>query len=377
MLRLKRHIVTEVIEVFFAVIVALILIMVSFQFAKLLSQAASGKIVGSAVYQLVALQAVNLFVLLTPFAFFIAMLIALSRLASDNELIAMRAAGYSEWRTYQALLTIALPLAGFIVFMTLQVLPHILSLNYTLLNKAQKESELSIIQPGQFRTIGGKMTLFVADVDDKHFSKFFVWQNNEGTESVTVAKQGNQYERDEERYIDLQQGSRYTVEPNGSSHLLSFSTLTALLPAVSPKSRKEKMKAVPTATLLTVPSQGNRIELQRRISPALSILLLTICAPLLVQFNPRENRYGKFVTAILIYALYANSQYIFQALIEDKQLPIVPGIYTSHLVFGGLLILWVWWRFRRNRPKPAKLAKHQAANALPPSNTTTVSAHGD
>lgn len=358
MLRLKRHIVTEIVEVFFAVIIALILIMVSFQFAKLLSQAAAGKIVGTAIYQLVALQAVNLFVLLTPFAFFIAMLIALSRLASDNELIAMKAVGYSDFRTYQALFSIALPLAAFIAFMTLQVLPKVLTLNYKLLQKAQKESELSIIQPGQFRTIGGKTTIFVADVDDKQFAKFFVWQSDDrGSESITVAKSGVQYERDGERYIDLDSGSRYSLSPDGSSQLLTFERLTALLPTVSPPNRKAKMKAVSTADLLSEQSIESHIEIQRRISPALSIILLALCAPMLVQFNPRENRYGKFVSAILIYAIYANSQYIFQALIEDKQLPIVPGIYSAHLLFAGLLLLWAWLRFieRRRQPRPSLL----------------------
>lgn len=365
MLRLKRHIVTEIAEVFFAVIVALILIMISFQFAKLLSQAAAGKIVGTAIYQLVALQAVNLFVLLTPFAFFIAMLIALSRLASDNELIAMKSVGYSDFRTYQALLSIALPLAAFIAFMTLQVLPKVLSLNYDLLQKAQKESELSIIQPGQFRTIGGNTTIFVADVDDKQFSKFFVWQRNRDTESVTVAQSGVQKERDEERYLDLDKGSRYSLSPDGSSQLLTFERLTALLPTVASTNRKAKMKAVPTTALLSTPSIENRIEIQRRLSPAISILLLALCAPMLVQFNPRENRYGKFVSAILIYAIYANSQYIFQALIEDNKLAIMPGIYTAHVIFAGLLLLWAWLRLLGQRGK-----RHTS----PPTLSTTADA---
>lgn len=351
MLRLKRHIVTEIAEVFFAVIVALILIMVSFQFAKLLSEVVAGKIIGTAIYQLVALQAVNLFVLLTPFAFFFAMLIALSRLASDNELIAMQAVGFSYWRIYQALLLIALPLASLIAFMTLQVLPKILDLNETLLNKARKESELSIIQPGQFRTIGGKTTIFVADVDDKQFSKFFIWQYNRGSESITVAKSGHQYEKGTERYIDLQQGSRYTMAENGTSHLLSFSSMTALLPTIPTKNRKEKLKASTTIDLLANPNISSRIEIQKRLSPAISILLLTICAPLLVQFNPRENRYGKFVIAILIYAIYANSQFIFQALIEDGKFPILPGVYSSHIVFGGLLFLWASSRRIGKRPE--------------------------
>lgn len=355
MLRLKRHIITEIIEVFFAVIIALILIMVSFQFAKLLSQAASGKIAGTAIFQLVALQAVYLFVLLAPFAFFIAMLIAMTRLANDNELIAMRAVGFSTAHTYQALLTLGIPLAGLILYLTLAVVPEVRNLNYTLLEKAKKESELSIIQPGQFRTIGGNTTIFVADVSDKAFSKFFVWQRQEDVESITVSKAGNQREQDGERYIDLTQGSRYSQnQKDNTSQLFTFERMTALLPTVEAKKRSHRIKGRSTVELLKKPTLSNQAELQRRISPAISILLLVICAPLLVQFNPRENRYGKFAIAILIYAIYTNSQHTFQALILKKSIGVYPGVYSAHLIFAGLIIAWILWRLSiHNRPVKA------------------------
>ncbi len=79
--RLKRYIVTEIAEVFFAVVVTLTLIMLSFQFVMLLNQAANGKIVGNAIFKLLSLHTINLFVELSPFSFFIACLIGLSKLA--------------------------------------------------------------------------------------------------------------------------------------------------------------------------------------------------------------------------------------------------------------------------------------------------------
>lgn len=340
MLRLKRHIVTEILEVFFAVIVALTLIMVSFQFAKLLGMAAAGRISGGAVYQLVVLQGVRLAVLLTPFAFFIATLIALSRLANDNELIAMKSVGYSDWHTYQALLIVAVPLAVFILVVSLWVLPNIMRLNYDLLQKARKESELSIIQPGNFRTVGGNTTVFVADIDSNQFSKFFVWQQLRGEESVTVARQGKQVNEEEKRHIELTQGTRYFVSDTGQESLMSFERLTALLPEISQVRRSERLSTQPTAQLYHEVGLDKRLEIQRRISPALTIVLLALLAPLLVQFNPRANRYGKFVIAILSYAIYTNSQFFMQALIERGSLPIVPGLYTAHVIF---IILWLLW----------------------------------
>lgn len=360
MLRLKRHIVTEITEIFLAVIIALILIMISFQFAKLLSEAAAGKIVGSAIYQLVALQTVNLFVLLTPFAFFIAVLIGLSKLATDNELIAMKSVGYSDAKTYQALFVLAIPLALIILLLTLNVLPKVLSLSYHLKEKAQKESELSVIQPGNFRTIGGNVTVFVADVDNKDFSQFFVWQRGVNDESITVAKAGKQVEKDGERYLELESGSRYSWTKD-SAYLMLFEHFVGLLPKVESSSRTQRLKSTSTAALLANPTLANRVEFQRRLTPAISILLLAVCAPLLVQFNPRENRYGKFVIAILIYALYLNSQYIFKALIESNKLSVIPGIYTAHITFFAWLLVWIIWRYYRQRPRKTSRGRHAQA----------------
>ncbi len=349
MLRLKRHIVTEIIGVFLAVVVALILIITSFQFAKLLAEATAGKIVGDAIYNLLFLKAINLFVLLTPFAFFIAVLISLSKLATDNELIAMKSVGYSDIKTYEAIFLFAIPLAGIILWLTLFILPDILTLNYQLKQKAKEESKLSIIQPGNFRTIGGNTTVFVADVDDNTFSKFFVWQRLPGSESVTAAVNGRQYTKDRDRFIELYNGSRYSVADDKTSSMMIFERFEVLMPEIKPPSRIMRLKAIPTSELMNNPTTAYRIEIQRRISPAISILLLALFAPLLVQFNPRENRYGKFAIAILIYALYANSQYIFQAMIYNQWLPIVPGIYSAHIIFLAIIILWMGWRHAANK----------------------------
>lgn len=337
--RLKKHIITEMMEVFLAVITALILIMVSFQFAKLLGEAASGKIVGAAVFKLVALHSVNLFVLLTPFAFFIAVLISLSKLATDNELIAMKALGYGKLQTYTAIFSVAAPLALLILYLTLDLLPKTRELSYDLREKARKESELSLIQPGNFRTIGNQTTIYVANVDEQQFSQFFVWQANEQGESATVAANGQQFSQDNQRFLALDSGSRITENSDGTQ-LMQFERLLALLPAVTDINRNQRIKAVPTKTLLSEKNIDNQLELQRRFSPALSIFLLALFAPLLVQVNPRENRYGKYVIAILTYAIYLNSQYIFQALVENGKLSILPGMHTSHLLF--LLILFIW-----------------------------------
>ncbi len=349
MKQIKKHIVTEVISVFFAVIAILILIMVSFQFAKLLAMAASGKIVGSAIFKLVALNTISLFVLLTPFAFFIACLITLSKFASDNELIAMKSVGHSNFDTIKALLIVAIPLAFLVIYLTLFMLPQSYSLSQKLTDQAKKESEISFLQPGNFRTIGSKTVLFVADINDKKFTRFFVWQKDKKGEAITIAKTGEQKYIKDDRYIELQSGTRFAEDKSKkTTALMIFDKLLLLLPEVKKTTRKQKLKSVPTSVLLKNKTLSNRIEFQRRISPAISIILLSIFVVFLVQFNPRESSRGRFIIAVLIYVIYSNSQYILQVLIEKNGLPIFPGVYLSHIIFGAIILIWLGLKKGKN-----------------------------
>lgn len=339
--RLKRHIVTEIGEVFLAVVITLILIMLSFQFVMLLNQAANGKIVGAAIFKLLSLHAVNLFVELTPFAFFIACLITLTRLASDRELIAMQSLGMGIKGLYQAIFYITLPLALFMLYLTLFMLPTTLSLYQELTQQAKKESELSVLQPGSFRNIGKNTTIFVSAIDENNaFSRFFIWQRNQNSESITVALAGKQIEEKGKRYIELTQGSRFQQDA-GNANIISFNRFLGLLPSIAVEQDKDKVKAKSTQQLFNDPSNESRIEFQRRISPAISIILLALFSPILVQFNPRENRYGRFIIAILTYLLYVQSQYIIQALVENDKFPTFPGVYFSHFIFFILVMLLI------------------------------------
>ena len=124
-----------------------------------------------------------------------------------------------------------------------------------------------------------------------------------------------------------------------------------MLLQIKSTTRAEKLKSTPTSKLIETPTLANRVEFQRWLTSAISILILALCAPMLVRFNPRENHYNKFVIAIFIYILYLNSQSILKVLIEESKLPIFPGIYTVHIVFLGILLVWSSIRYYARSPE--------------------------
>lgn len=155
-----------------------------------------------------------------------------------------------------------------------------------------------------------------------------------------MALSGQQIEEDGKRHIELTQGSRFQQNA-GDASIISFERFLGLLPSIEVNKDSDKIKAKSTQQLLSEPNSESQIEFQRRVSPALSIVLLALFSPILVQFNPRENRYGRFIIAILTYLLYVQSQYILQALVENDKFPLLPGIYFSHLLFFALVLFLI------------------------------------
>jgi len=90
---IDRYIVREVARTFVGVTVVLMLILVGNQFARVLTRAASDRLVKEAVFQLLAITSMEYLSLLLPVALFIAIILALGRMHQDSEMAALDKGG--------------------------------------------------------------------------------------------------------------------------------------------------------------------------------------------------------------------------------------------------------------------------------------------
>ena len=123
---IHRYVFREVLQVFVAVLGVLLLIYVSNRFVRYLAQAASGYISSDVITQLILLKLAQNLSILLPLGLYLAVLLGLSRLYRDSEIIAMAAGGIGVQRLAHALLWLGAGfalLAGFLSEWNVDVVP--------------------------------------------------------------------------------------------------------------------------------------------------------------------------------------------------------------------------------------------------------------
>lgn len=82
-------------------------------------------------------------------------------------------------------------------------------------------------------------------------------------------------------------------------------------------------------------------ELQWRLSPAISVIILGLLAVPLAHSQPREGRGVRVILGILIYLLYGNMLYLCRSWVAEGILPTYIGMWWVHIVFFVISFIWV------------------------------------
>ena len=314
-----------------------------------LSQAASGLLAQSSILLLLGLQAIRYLVELIPLATLLAIMLSLGRLYRDSEMVAIRACGLGTAAIYRPLLIFALPFALVLSILALAVVPLAMQLQYQIRSQAQQEAELSIFQAGSFREIlSGKHVVYVSHMsaDNQRLNNIFVFTDDAGIPTITTSEYGRQKINPETgiRTLILSNGHRYQGIANDTkeAHIIQFKQLNLRIDTTPQDRQRLRRKAQPTEQLLAIADPRAQAELQRRYSAPISLLLLTLLAPLLAHSRPREGRYGRVVAAILIYTIYVNLLNVTQAWVEKSLLPQSLGLWWVHGLFL-IIIGLLWW----------------------------------
>ena len=162
MLRIfDRYLLKEVIYGWLAVTVVLWLVLVSNRLVQYLAEAAEGNIPGSLIFNLLALKMVWYLVLVVPFALALGVVLGLSRLYRDNEMVVMSACGVGPARIYRPLLGLSVIVAVLIAWLSLYVSPEVQGMSDRLKVSAQQQADLTVLGAGRFNDLqGGRVTFY-------------------------------------------------------------------------------------------------------------------------------------------------------------------------------------------------------------------------
>ena len=340
-----RYIFREVFGSWLVVMAVLFLIFMTNQLADILGDAAGNRLPRDAVLAIFGLTALRYLTFLTPIALFLGVTLALARLNRDGEMAALFACGVSAGRMLVPIGAFTLLLALGLSWLALEAMPAANMRIEQIRFSAKQNAELTAIEPGKFTTPdSGDTVLYARDVGGDELRDVFLQTQRGDRVSVVLAERGR-------RVVDPASGelsfalynSRLYEGVPGESKFLVIEFDEQLVP-IRPDDEDEFVEAVaakPTVDLLRSPTLADRAELHWRLSFPLSLFVLALVAVPLTRTSPREGRYARLGTALLVYVIYFDLLLIARVWVERGIISDAVGMWWVHAVVAllGLLML--------------------------------------
>jgi lipopolysaccharide export system permease protein len=346
---ISRYLIKEVVFTLLGVLAVLFMIFLSGQLVTLYSMAASGNLEVKDILTTLGLQSIANLVFVLPLSFYIAILLAFSRLYRDNEMVVLQACGISQWRVLRAVMGFAVVFALFVAFLSLYLVPWSESKTEIIYKQAKQRSTLESLSAGRFKELTkGEGVVYVQEYNPKdlHMKKIFMQHRVKHQDSIddSIISATTGY-----RMIDKKTGDQFLVLENGFRYEeLGKSKQTAIIQfekhgvRVDEDINKPKVEfeehAMPTLVLLKRGRGPDHAELQWRISTALLIIVLAMLGIPLSRTSPRQGRYSKLALALLIYIIYTNLLNVSKAWLNRETISVWVGMWWVHLL-GVLLAL--------------------------------------
>lgn len=338
-----RYINRQVLGIFLAALTVLMSIALGDRLIRFLEQATSGGIPGDLILYLLLLRVPEMIQLVLPFALYIALLMGLGRLYSNQEMAVLRGGGMNT----NVLLVWLTPMIGFITILvaltSLYVTP---TAKYALdreLDALQKDIGLAAVQPGVFRIEDGGEQVTYSDSladDDQTILDVFIQRRLENGEQMAVwAERGKRSEPDDSgrQTLVLERGRRYQGSPGSSAfEVMSFDRLSISIESEPILERVRDVDSLTTAELDTTPAQS--AERHWRIGLPIFCLILGFLAVAKSTVQPRTGQFAGIGPGLAWMLGYYLTLVFNRWLVDEGLVGDLIGIWPTHLLFGGYAV---------------------------------------
>jgi len=361
---LDRYIFREVAVTCIAVTLVLLVILLSNQLARVLSQAAANDFPREVVFALIALTSAAYLTVIVPIGFYLSIMLGLGRLYHESEMAAVQACGVGPAGLFRPIGLLGLGVAALLVWLSFWAIPNATLRAQQIRVSALREAQFGALEPGRFRTFAaGKIVFYAESVDHNHILhnvNVFVdrteEEDSEGKMEIWVATRAEQRGAGQsEQTFVLYDGRRYEgVAGSGEFRVIQFAEggIPIRLGELGGPASKAELKT--TRELLQSSSPADVAELQWRASTPLLALVLMVLAVPLARLRPRQGRFGRIGIAILVYFIYSQLMAAARTWVESSVVPEFVGIWWVHAI---ALCVGLWLLVRDNPPgKPRPVA---------------------
>ena len=344
----QRSLLREFAQLAMAVFMTLFLIALTTRLIRLLGQAAGGKIPSDAVIAFLGFFALNVLPVLLSLTLFITVLLTLTRLWRDSEMVIWFNSGLSLAAWLRPVLWFAAPVVLVIAALSLAISPWSVQMSEQYRSRVDARDDLSRVDPGAFGESRTKERVFFVEGvagDKTSVQNVFVSSMQHGRSGVMMSEKGvTEIAPGGDRFLVLHAGRRYEGVPGEAEfRVMEFERYAMRVATPEGEAPEATQKSLPTLALLEDPSDVNRAELLWRIGIPLSALLLSLLAIPLSYVNPRAGRSINLIMALLVYMTYSNLLSVSQARVAQGKLAFSTGWWLVH----GVMLLVLLAMFAR------------------------------
>ncbi|MFW6345920.1 MAG: LPS export ABC transporter permease LptF [Halomonas sp.] len=346
---LDRYLFREAAAAALAVLAVLFAVLSANELIDYLADAAAGNLPGEAVAVLLGLQILRYLGVVMPAALFLGIVLALGRLYRDSELPVFAACGVGPARQMRGLLLLAAPLAVVVGVLAIGVAPWASHQADVYAEQAARSADLGALQAGRFIGGGDAGTVYASRTDgDGVLRQVFAHARDGGRETVIRAERARQVIDPDsgERFFVFEEGYRYDGQPGRLDwRVTAFERHGMLIATREPREVGRDREGTPLGELWAAGGPADLAEVHWRLSMPAMVLVLTLLAVPLAKAEPRDGRYGKLLTAVLVFVAYFQLLTSAREWLEAGQLPPALGLWWVHALGVVAAVLWTRRRF--------------------------------
>lgn len=336
-----------------AILTVLIAIAMVVLFIRLLGEVARGELANEAVFALLGFSLLYFLPVLMTIALFAGVLLPLSRMWRDSEMVIWFSAGLSLTQWMRPVLTFAVPFSLVILLLSLVLNPWAQTKKGEYRQDLRSRSESALIAPGLFaESSAGQRVYYVESLNPLTgiVRNVFMQSRIDGQLGLVVAREGNHTQLpDGSRYLVFKEGRRYEGTPGQLDYRIAhFERYWMRLDPVATGSTETGVRQAPVAKLIDDASPEARAELLWRLGVPLSALVLAVMAIPLSFVNTRARRSYGLVIALLLYFVYNNLLSFTQAWVAQGKLNPWAGMLSSHLLMVLAVFVLFYLRTRQH-----------------------------
>ncbi|MGN0902005.1 MAG: LPS export ABC transporter permease LptF, partial [Succinivibrio sp.] len=287
---LTKYIFKDIIRVQLVSLAVLFVVFMSQTIIRLLSQATSGSIPVGIVSEMVLYSMPQVCYILLPMTLYIGIIVSLSRMSSDSEMVVMRSTGFSGVNFMKIAMVIATFTAAVTAYNCLVLMPKANYQQKLLTQNSQNDPRYFPLESGRFIEFGD-YSVYIQKVSDEKSTKvltevyviknmFKNLLNNNQTEFM-IARNGHLRTDDRGvQWIVLENGTLYSCKIHeGGLDKTTFRTLSIPIPT-----EKEQVLTVSdfrnysTSDLLKSDDLKAKVEFQWRIAPIFACFIMAMIA---------------------------------------------------------------------------------------------------